>query len=137
MATNYHWWRYVKSMVRKYPEREARLRALRAASTTANWSGGPRGKKARRTTEDAALRELGRVEMRELEAVEKALAAIRKKDSAPERERLLELVYWRKTHTIPGAALELHISRRSAERYNQEFLYLVAEAFGIWEPGEK
>jgi RinA family phage transcriptional activator len=49
----------------------------------------------------------------------------------PERKKLVELVYWRGTHTPSGAAAVLHISRRTAYRYINEILTAIAAEMGF------
>lgn len=50
---------------------------------------------------------------------------------SPERRQLVELVYWRGTHTPSGAADVLHISRRTAYRYINEVLTAIAAEMGL------
>lgn len=104
----YSWWAYVKAMIRQYRQRAKRYPDLK------------------------------KIDLREFEAVS---AAIRRTQLLPDGElrlRLIEKLYWQYNHkTVDGAAMELYISRRTALRWSAEFTYLVAEAFGIYDPAEK
>lgn len=64
--------------------------------------------------------------------LERAVAAVEHVTGrlSPERLRLVELVYWRGTHTIEGAAAALHVSRRTAYRWANEILTAVALELG-------
>ncbi len=48
-----------------------------------------------------------------------------------ERQRLIAMVLIRQSHTIPGAALKLHISERTAQRWHAEFICAVAQRLGL------
>lgn len=48
----------------------------------------------------------------------------------PERLRLIDLVYWRGTHTVEGAAAMLHVSRRTAYNWRNEVLTAIAAELG-------
>ena len=48
-----------------------------------------------------------------------------------ERQRLVAMVLIRQSHTIPGAALKLHISERTAQRWHAEFICAVAQRLGL------
>ena len=69
------------------------------------------------------------IERRELEAVQRAVARTQSMKHGGERLALIELVYWKRTHTVPGAALELFISERTALRWHGEFIRTVAREF--------
>ena len=48
-----------------------------------------------------------------------------------ERQKLAAMVMIRQSHTIPGAALKLHISERTAQRWHAEFICAVAQRLGL------
>ena len=99
------WWSYVQSMIRKYPERMRRYN------------------------------ELKRVELMEIEAVRAAIKKTLQKEDGRQRIKLVRRIYW--THgkkTMAGVAMDLYISRATAFRWAAEFIMLVAECFGIYEP---
>ena len=51
--------------------------------------------------------------------------------SDQERQKLAAMVLIRQSHTIPGAALKLHISERTAQRWHAEFICAVAQRLGL------
>ena len=51
--------------------------------------------------------------------------------SDQERQKLAAMVLIRQSHTIPGAALKLHISERTAQRWHAEFICAVAQQLGL------
>ncbi|MEE0801074.1 MAG: hypothetical protein U0L91_07325 [Gemmiger sp.] len=105
---HYDWWSYAKGMVRRFPE----LRARAGAGQT-----------------------LAAVNRRELQAVEQAVAVTRAMDTGEERLRLIRLTYWNRNnrYTLEGAAGQVYISYITAKRWHRDFIYRVAEAYGLLE----
>lgn len=128
----YGWWSYAKYMARNYPILCRELEDKQSISTTAKYSSGPRGSGEARGTEAAAMRQLSPVKMREYEAVLKAVeAAGSVLGNGHLRVKLVEMVYFKRTHTMEGACQELHISYGTAKNYNNDFLCGVAKNFGL------
>jgi RinA family phage transcriptional activator len=46
-------------------------------------------------------------------------------------KQLIDLVYWRKTHTVYGAAEKCHISKSSAYRRLNKIIYAIAAEIGL------
>jgi len=130
--TRYRWWGYVKAVIRAYPELSARLRELRAAGVSQH-TGAPGGHTggAGRPTEAIATRTLPAQEQKELDAVEAAMEATKRLPDGEARLRLIDLVFWRQSHTLSGAAQQLHISYRSARRRQAAFILLVGQNLGL------
>lgn len=67
-----------------------------------------------------------------IEAIEEALAETADKPyDGKERVRFLDMLYFRNTRTLNGAALECNISIRTAKKWSHDFVYLVAEKLGL------
>lgn len=128
----YGWWSYAKYMARNYPNLCRELKEKQSISTTANYSASHRGSGEARGTESAAMRQLSQVKMREYEAVRKAVEAA---GSVPGngnlRVKLVEMVYFKRTHTLEGVCHALHISYGTAKNYNNDFLCGIAKNFGL------
>ena len=132
--TRYGWWSYAKYMARNYPNLCLELKEKQSISTTSNYSSSHRGSGEARGTESAAIRQLSPVKMREYEAVRRALeAAGAVPGNGYLRVKLVEMVYFKRTHTLEGACQALHISYITGKRYNQDFLCGIAKNFGILE----
>ena len=124
----YDWWRYVKGMIRRYPELCAKEKALRETCLSPKLSGQPGGKgRASDPTADAALRELPEINRRELEAVRRAIEETRRLDTGEERLRMIRLVFWEKKYTLEGVANKLHRCRRTVVQWHGEFIRNVAK----------
>lgn len=128
----YKWWGFVKAIIRAYPSHRATLDALREQSTTPAYTAAGHGSNARRATEDTALAELPPIEMREYNAVEKAIQTTLKtcRDGA-ERMRLIELVFFKQSHTLQGAAMACNISYGTAKNWHNRFIETTARNFGL------
>ena len=84
---------------------------------------------ASRTTEDAALRQnLTPYEESVIAAVEFMLRMQRSYPNGEERTRMIELVHFRRTHTIIGAAEIVHYSPEALKSWNREILTAVYAA---------
>ena len=129
----YDWWPYVKGMIRRYPDLCLKEAVLHDTTVTANISGMPGGGKRTDKTADAALRTLPEVNRRELEAVRAAIRTAESLPSGRERMELVKLYYWQRSHTLFGAANAIHVSEKTALRWNRDFVMQVAENFGLIE----
>ena len=129
----YDWWPYVKGMIRRYPDLCLKEAALHDTAITANISGMPGGGKRTDKTADAALRTLPEINRREMDAVRAAIRTTESLPSGRERMELVKLYYWKRSHTLFGAANAIHVSEKTALRWNRELIMQVAKNFGLLE----
>lgn len=71
------------------------------------------------------------VALREKEAVRAAVEATEQLDSGADRLLVVDLVFWSRTHTLEGAAMQVHVSLRTAQEYHRQFIRLVARNIGL------
>ena len=69
------------------------------------------------------------MERREMEAVHRAVDETFRTRDGRSRVELIELVYWRQSHKLQGAAMKLGISERTALRWHGDFIKAVAAEF--------
>lgn len=123
----YGWWGYVKNMIRAYPGLKREYDDLHTQSITANMSGtGGGGGGVNRSLENIAMRELPRPKQTELNAVQDTIHLTEHLRTGKDRLRLIDMVFWKGTHTLAGAALALNISYDTAIDYHGDFIMLVA-----------
>lgn len=67
----------------------------------------------------------------EREAIEYAIEQTRRMQDGAERMALIEMVFFRKTHTLGGAALALHCEYETAKRRQQQFIRMVGQKRGL------
>lgn len=70
-------------------------------------------------------------ESREREAVCRAKEATCALADGKDRLRLVEMVFFKQTHTLDGAAQEIPCSLRTARRWHRDFIRQVAKEFGL------
>lgn len=109
-------------MIRQYPELKERRAALKETSMIADYSGRPHGTSPGDPTAVAAARELPGEKEREYQAVRKAVDETKNKVDGTDRLHLIDMVFWRRTHTLRGVADALHISYRTARRWHSDFV---------------
>ena len=127
-------WRVeAKRAIKHYPVLLQKDREIHAGSVTPNYSGMPSAHSASRTTELIALKQLPPYEQKQLDAVRGALEAIKLQYPATFdiRQGLIEALYWKRTHTIEGAALKLHIAESTARLYDRQFTERVSTLLQI------
>lgn len=127
-SPRYDWWPYIKGMIRRYPEMCRKYNDLHSPCISPSLSGMPRGGDTTRQTETLALRELPTTQAREYEAVRRAIET-----TEPHQLKLIDLLYWKRSHTIMGAAERLKIGERTAQRWHAEFIRRVALIYGLMD----
>ena len=132
------WRKDTRAIIRAYPELKRRARELHDVSLTANYGTQAKVKgvdmnvilpgsgEASRTTEDVALRQLSPGDQRALDAVSAAIqTTLSRHPDGKRRLQLIDLMYWRNSHYMQGAADLLYISYSTARRWNDSFVELV------------
>ena len=64
-------------------------------------------------------------------AVEAAVIETEQLADGGERLRLIDLVLWKRTHTLQGAALACYVSERTAQEWHRQFIRLVGQKRGL------
>lgn len=130
----YNWWGHAKNLIRDYPELKQQYDDLHRQKVTQNYSGMPGGSGSGRTTEDIATRELPKCKQREYDAVSMAIDSTRRLPYGNDCLKMIELVYWKQTHTLAGAALVLNIHPQTGKNWNGDFIRRVGRNMG-WLDG--
>jgi len=127
----YGWWGYVKNMIRRYPSLKMEYEDLHSQSVTARYSCLPRTEGTDRRTEAISIRELPSTKQREFEAVRCAIETTKGYANGKERLAVIDMVLWRRSHTIDGAAMAIPCSWRVACQWHGDFIRLVAKNYGL------
>lgn len=77
------------------------------------------------------LKAEGEMEKKYIEAIKKALNTTKSLDNGDARIKAIELVYFKKSHTVYGVASELHYSERTIFRWLNGFIYMVGRNVGF------
>jgi len=119
------WRSEAKNALRAYP-RAKRKQSENEMRITPAYSGIPGGHEASRTTEDIALRQrLTPYEENVISAVEFMMKMQCTYANAQERMKMIELVHFKRTHTLIGAADIVHYSPEALKNWNREILTAV------------
>lgn len=73
----------------------------------------------------------GYVNEKEAAAVKSAIDGTNQMNNGDDRLKIIDLVFWKRTHTLPGAAMQIPCSERTARRWHTEFIKEVAKNFGL------
>lgn len=125
------WWGHALKMIRLYKSHQQELDDLHQQSITANLSDVPKAGGDGRSLERIALRTLHPEKQKEYEAVS---AAILKTQALPQGDavlRIIDMVHWRRSHTIEGASMVVGVSVATAKRYHADFVRTVGTAYGF------
>lgn len=145
------WWNYVKKIIRQYPELKRKIDTpleprMSGNSGTAYAAIGPDGRIEQRVSfegrpsggvsspvERCVIHDLPPREQRRFDAVDNAIRrtkVIYPHDYKP-RLRIIELVYFKGTRTLAGAAIEVGCHENTAGKYSADFIRLVAEELDL------
>lgn len=135
------WWYHARQIAKKYPELHRQLEMLRSQNVTPHMDGMPSGGEISRSTERAALRELpNKTDRADYGAVDKAIRITKQYPNSDRRMQIIDLLIWRNSHTVDGAAMVTHYSRDAVKDFHAAFLTLVAvnrDFVNIWELSNK
>lgn len=127
----YKWWGYVKWVIRDYPAKCEELKAMQIMAVTPSYSPQGHGSEASRTTELVALRGFTGQKEREYEAVRQAAEETARHKDGALRMKLVDLVFWSRTHTLDGAIMECYVGQRTGWQWHGDFIRLVAKNLGL------
>lgn len=127
----YKWWGYIKNVIRAYPELKKQYDELHQQNVTASLTGMPGGGNVSRGTENIAIRELPKPKQAEMEAVRMAIQATERMKTGKDRMRIVQLVFWKQSHTLQGAAMAIPVSYDTAINYHGDFIMTVAYFRGM------
>ena len=82
-------------------------------------------------TAQAVIDRLTDKEQRRYDAVQAAIAETERMKHGRARLELIDRVYWKRSHTLYGAALCVPVSEITAKRWNGAFIRLVAEKLNL------
>ncbi len=75
----------------------------------------------------------GAVTARERRAVSEAVRQTLAMPDGEARMHLVDVIFWRRSHTLSGAAELCHVSERTARRWHTDFILLTARESGLLE----
>ena len=132
----YGWWSYAKYLTKKYPELKQEYDTIHSQHIAADLSkilGS--SSNTSRSTEIVALLQLLPARQADYDAVTKAIEQTKRLKNGAERLRFIDMVFWKQSHNIDGAAYALGYSDITGKRFHSDFLRLVGFNRGLedWE----
>jgi hypothetical protein len=126
----YRWYTIAQRVLRDYPDLYRRRAELREQRVTAGYSGAPGGSGDPRKTEATVLKQLGSRDEEELEAVLQTINTASKWPNGEETLRMVEMVDWKRTHTVRGAEIALELGDSAGRDLRRKFIYELAKNLG-------
>lgn len=126
---------YVEWQLEHYHEDKRQLEQYRldlmpTATANYNFNGGGRASEPGNPTERAALKMATNPYILATERSIRAIDAVLERCDETEK-KLVELVYWRKSHTVFGAAMKVNYSTKTAYRHINSILCSIALELGL------
>lgn len=124
----------VEDIVKEYPALFAaswELRYTSRVSKLGERTGGKGRNQHSDPTANAALRELPPEAKRRFDAIRQAILQTHKHKDGLIRLKLIDLIYWKRTHTLAEAAHEVSYSKEQAAEIRFEFIQDVKKALGL------
>ncbi len=125
------WWEYTKRIIRSYPALRRKAESVGDIPCTPAYgaSGGHSGGGS--PGERAVVDRLTDKEQRRYDAVRAAISETERMKHGHQRMELIDRVYWKRSHTLYGAAMVCSIGEATAKRWNGRFVRLVAEKLNL------
>lgn len=119
------WWEYTKRIIRSYPALCRKAESVGDIPCTPAYgaSGGHSGGGS--PVERAVVDRLTDKEQRRYDAVRDAISETGRMKHGHQRMELIDRVYWKRSHTLYGAAMCALVSERTAKRWSAEFVRTV------------
>lgn len=118
------WWEYTKRIIRSYPALCRKAESVGDIPCTPAY-GASGGHSGGSPVERAIVDRLTDKEQRRYDAVRAAISETEVMKHGRQRMELIDRVYWKRSHTLYGAAMCAPVSERTAHTWNAEFIRLV------------
>ena len=119
------WWEYTKRIIRSYPALRRKAESVGDIPCTPAYGASGSHSSGGSPVERAVVDRLTDKEQRRYDAVRAAISATETMKHGHQRMELIDRVYWKRSHTLYGAAMCVPVSERTAHTWNAEFIRLV------------
>ena len=125
MTKREDWWEYTKRIIRSYPALRRKAESVGDIPCTPAYGASGGRSSGGSPVERAVVDRLTDKEQRRYDAVRAAISATEAMKHGHQRMELIDRVYWKRSHTLYGAAMCVPVSERTAHTWNAEFIRLV------------
>lgn len=129
-SPRYGWWSYAKHLVKAYPEIKKEYDELHSQRITSNFES-VSGSVKSRVTENVAIRQLSPARQADYDAVTKSIEQTLRLKTGEARMKVIELVFWKQSHTLDGAAYKIGYSYDQVKLFHRDFIRLVGFNRGL------
>lgn len=119
------WWEYTKRIIRSYPALCRKAESVGDIPCTLTYGASSGHSGGGSPVERAVVERLTDKEQRRYDAVRQAISETEVMKHGRQRMELIDRVYWKRSHTLYGAAICVPVSERTAHTWNAEFIRLV------------
>ena len=119
------WWEYTKRIIRSYPALCRKAESVGDMPCTPAYGASGGHSSGGSPVERAVVDRLTDKEQRRYDAVRAAISETEAMKHGHQRMELIDRVYWKRSHTLYGAAMCVPVSERTAHTWNAEFIRLV------------
>ena len=119
------WWEYTKRIIRSYPALRRKAENVGDMPCTPAYGASGGHSSGGSPVERAVVDRLTDKEQRRYDAVRAAISETEVMKHGRQRMKLIDRVYWKRSHTLYGAAMCVPVSERTAHTWNAEFIRLV------------
>lgn len=119
------WWEYTKRIIRSYPALARKAESVGDMPCTPAYGASGGHSSGGSPVERAVVDRLTDKEQRRYDAVRAAILGTERMKHGHQRMELIDRVYWKRSHTLYGAAMCVPVSERTAHTWNAEFIRLV------------
>ena len=126
----------MKNVIYAYPYLKSQCEAPVHMPITAQYSLTPPKSEVGRNVEDVVSKRVSSNDYAEYEAVLKTVRETARLDTGEARLTIIDLVYWKRSHTLAGAGGQVGYSYGHAKRMQEQFIKLVAKNMGIFNKDE-
>lgn len=125
MTKREDWWEYTKRIIRSYPALRRKAESVGDIPCTPAYGASGGHSSGGSPVERAVVDRLTDKEQRRYDVVRAAISATEAMKHGHQRMELIDRVYWKRSHTLYGAAMCVPVSERTAHTWNAEFIRLV------------
>lgn len=128
------YWSYVKAIIKEYPRLKREIaKPLDQRVTAVIGMEGGRSGHISNPTQDCVIHDLPPREQRKFDAIESAIQRTKfyHPENAEQRLKVIDLVYWKQSHTIEGAAMKIPCHRNVAGNWQGDFIKMVADELDL------
>ena len=112
------WWEYTKRIIRSYPALRRKAESVGDIPCTPAYGASGGHSSGGSPVKRAVVDRLTDKEQRRYDAVRAAISATETMKHGHQRMELIDRVYWKRSHTLYGAAMCVPVSERTAHTWN-------------------